>query len=101
MTITEEQYFDLLGRTTALEHLLKQMIWNVIVARVDADGGDDDEVIKSTEDFTDDLSRFLGSSPFPGIDPALSGHLSAVSRDHALRILRELLSEMEANKEAP
>lgn len=85
---------DTAARLDAIEYLLRQALWNIIVARVDADDGDDTDAVVETRKFAEDVLNDLSLMVFPAPDPAISDHHSALVRDHARRILRKLLSEM-------
>jgi hypothetical protein len=86
---------DLIGRLIAIEHLLKYVLWNLIVQQVAEAGGGDREALDEVVRLKEDVTETLKVSSFRGIYPALSENMAALVDDHAQRILRELAEEME------
>ena len=82
------------ARIIALEYLVKYLLWNLVVMRVEQDGGDDQETLKEISAFSRDIREELGQATFPGLDPVHSDHVAAVVRDHVQRVVRELAEEM-------
>ena len=90
-----EATLDLFGRVMALEHLIKCAIWSLTVQRVDQEGGDNNDAIHEARLFRDNVTQQLRTSSSPVIDPGWSNHIAAIIRDHADRVLTELVHEME------
>jgi hypothetical protein len=90
-----EATLDLFGRIIALEHLVKHAIWSLTVQRVDEQGGDNKDAIREAQRFRENVTRQLRTSSPPVIDPVRSDYMAAIVRDHADRVLTELVHEME------
>jgi hypothetical protein len=94
----QQRVYNLEARIASLECLLKRTLWNLIVVRADVDGDGSDPVTEA-KDLTADMAAALENATFPSVDPALSDYLAAVARDHVVRVLREMVAEMEASQE--
>jgi hypothetical protein len=88
MAKESEREIEMLARIIALEYLVKQLLWNLMK--------DDDDPVKQTELFAESATKEIANSAFPGIEPALSDHVSDLVREHVARVLRELADELEA-----
>jgi hypothetical protein len=96
-----ETEFELEARIVALEYLLKQCLWNILVMKADqelADDPDGDETlpIREARLFRKNAVAELKKASFSGTDPSLSDHLAAIVHDAVERVCEELVSEMEA-----
>lgn len=89
-----ETEIELEARVVALEYLLKHCFWNVIIQRIDADGGDDQDAVNEAKLFREMCRERLKEASFSGVDPALSDHVAALVSDHVERLLGELVQEM-------
>jgi hypothetical protein len=95
LPVESEDEVEMLARIIALEHLVKHVLWNLIIQRVDQDGGDDQDALDEARRLKTDVTGTLTQSSFPGVDPSMSDHVVALVHDHAERVLRELIEEME------
>ena len=90
-----EATLDLFGRVMALEHLVKHAIWSLTVQGVDQEGGDNNDAIHEVRLFRENVTQQLRTTSSPVIDLARSDHMAAIVRDHADRVLTELIHERE------
>jgi hypothetical protein len=103
MAVPSENEFQLEARIIALEYLVKECLQSIIRMCVgkQAEDGDNDKDIDIDQLAVQDAkilrlgARELSKASFPDLDPVRSDHLSALVRDHALRVLKELVQEME------
>ena len=86
-----ERYLELSARIAGIEYLLKQTLW--IVAAQD-DPPDEDAVAQVAE-LRAEVSASLQHGAFPSLAPATSDHVAAMAAEHADRVLKELIDEME------
>jgi ribulose 1,5-bisphosphate synthetase/thiazole synthase len=95
-----EREIELEARILAAEYLLKQCFWQMILQRAvqEADGDDDDVgdlATREAKQFRKLVIKDLRKASFPGLDPAWSDHVSDLVREHAERIVEELVQAME------
>ena len=90
---------DTEARLIALEYLVKHLLWNLVVLRVDQENGDDHEALNEVKAFSLDIVKELNGATFPNLDPARSDHVAALVRDHVQRVVRELAEEMEKGQD--
>jgi hypothetical protein len=101
MAVPSENELQLEARIIALEYLVKECLQSIIRMRVgkQAEDGDNDKDIDQLAVQDAKIFRLgareLSKASFPDLDPVRSDHLSALVRDHALRVLKELVQEME------
>ncbi|SRR6266436_3857152 len=99
MAVPSENELQREARIIALEYLVKECLQSIIRMRVgkQAEDGDNDIDQLAVQDAK--ILRLgaqdLRAASFPDLDPARSDQLSALVRDHALRVLEELVQEME------
>jgi hypothetical protein len=70
-------------------------LWNIIIMRTDEEDGDDDLAIRETKLFRKNINDQLKKALVSGGGPAMSDHVASLVRDHAVRVLDELVQEME------
>jgi hypothetical protein len=95
-----ERELELEARVVALEYLLKQCFWQIILARAGQEIGSDgddagDLAVRETKLFRKMVVNELRKASFSDADSALSDHLAAVVQGHVERVLGELVQEME------
>ena len=90
-----ENELNLEARVIALEWLLKHCFWNIIIQRINADEGNDDDAVNEAKLFRKMCRQSLKRASFENVDPALSDHVTALVSDHVERVLGELIAEME------
>jgi hypothetical protein len=98
MPVPSERELQVEARIIALEYLVKECLKSIIQMRVrkQADDGDNDK--PSAVEWAKIYrlgARELTKASFPDLDPAMSDQLSALVRDHVLRVLEELVKELE------
>jgi hypothetical protein len=101
MAVPSQYELQVEARIIALEYLVKECLQSIIRIRIrkQVEDGDNDKDIDQLA--VEDAKIFrlgaqeLRTASFPNLDPAMSDHLSALVRDHALRVLKELVQEME------
>ena len=85
---------DTEARIVALEYLVKHLLWNLVVLRVDQDSGDNQDALEEINAFLRDTVGELQGATFPGLDPAGSDHMAALVRDPVQRVVRDLAEEI-------
>ena len=89
----QEKIYDLEARVLALELIAKQCLAALI--QQNSDSTDDGYEATAGVMFAERLFSRLQSMEFGTQDPNVSMHLEATARDHVVRVVRELLAEME------
>jgi hypothetical protein len=95
------QELELEARIVALEYLVKQCFWQIILnsAIQETEGEDEDDAdgltIRGAKTFRKKVVNELEKATFSGRDPAVSDHLAALVREHAGRVVGELVQDME------
>jgi hypothetical protein len=76
MAQDSEAETDLIGRFIAIEHLLKYVLWNLVVQRAAEAGGSDREALEEVMRLREDVTETLKAFSFRGIYPALSHNMA-------------------------
>src|ERR1700731_68979 len=97
MVAASEREVELEARVLALEYLLKMCLWNIFHMRTDdEEDSSDDSVVRESKLFRRNVKTHLRKASLSGVDPALSDHMASLVHEHAVRVLDEIVQEMEA-----
>src|SRR5215472_13452332 len=100
MAAPSERELDIEAQVFALEYLVKECLQQIFRMRArkqveDGENKDIDELAVDTAKIFWLGAQELRMASFPDLYPASSDQLSALVRDHAVRVLKELAQEME------
>jgi hypothetical protein len=89
MTGESEREIEMLARIIALEYLVKHLLWDLL--------HEEDDAVREANLLANEADGEIEHSAFPGIEPAMSDHVSDLVRRHVARVLRELADELAAS----